>query len=305
MNNHEELKGLKRIAELSIYSSLIITPLSVIFSRITGSVTLVIYFIWAAAAIAVKIFALISVRIMLKENQFMFPNGTGKLENFSSFFFGVSIVPIGAYYLVDSVIRLFSPLHSVTYLLCQVPVALSLLMTMGLKILTIHMIRRDPNPSPILSAYNINFNVSLTSDSFLFLAFLAGYILTVLGYDYLSVRVDPVLSVILSLYMIRVGLPLIIGNFRSLIDLPLPEKDMLKILKVTTEFYKEYSGFGMLFTRQSGKQKIIEIELLFDPGISLEKIMEIEKNMSSRIKQDIPDVHFRLIPKVLLTKHLL
>ena len=305
MNNHEELKGLKRIAELSIYSSLIITPLSVIFSRITGSVTLVIYFIWAAAAIAVKIFALISVRIMLKENQFMFPNGTGKLENFSSFFFGVSIVPIGAYYLVDSVIRLFSPLHSVTYLLCQVPVALSLLMTMGLKILTIHMIRRDTNPSPILSAYNINFNVSLTSDSFLFLAFLAGYILTVLGYDYLSVRVDPVLSVILSLYMIRVGLPLIIGNFRSLIDLPLPEKDMLKILKVTTEFYKEYSGFGMLFTRQSGKQKIIEIELLFDPGISLEKIMEIEKNMSSRINQDIPDVHFRLIPKVLLTKHLL
>ena len=305
MNNHEELKGLKRIAELSIYSSLIITPLSVIFSRITGSVTLVIYFIWAAAAIAVKIFALISVRIMLKENQFMFPNGTGKLENFSSFFFGVSIVPIGAYYLVDSVIRLFSPLHSVTYLLCQVPGALSLLMTMGLKILTIHMIRRDTNPSPILSAYNINFNVSLTSDSFLFLAFLAGYILTVLGYDYLSVRVDPVLSVILSLYMIRVGLPLIIGNFRSLIDLPLPEKDMLKILKVTTEFYKEYSGFGMLFTRQSGKQKIIEIELLFDPGISLEKIMEIEKNMSSRINQDIPDVHFRLIPKVLLTKHLL
>jgi len=304
MNNHEELKGLKRIAELSIYFSLIITPLSVIFSIITGSVTLIIYYIWAAAALAVKIFALISVRIMLKENQFMFPNGTGKLENFSSFFFGVSIVPIGVYYLVDSVIRLFSPLPAVTYLLCQVPVALSILLTLGLKILTIHIIRRDPNPSPILSAYNINFNISLTSDSFLFLAFLAGYILSLIGYDYLSVRVDPVLSVILSLYMIRVGLPLIIGNFRSLIDLPLPEKDMLKILKVTTEFYKEYSGFGMLFTRQSGKQKVIEIELLFDPGISLEKIMQIEKNMSSRINQDIPDVHFRLIPKVLLTKHL-
>ncbi|MCX6240257.1 MAG: cation transporter [Bacteroidetes bacterium] len=299
MNNHEELKGLKRISELSIYSSLIITPLSIIFSMISGSVTLVVYFIWAAAAIAVKIFAMISIRIMMKENQFMFPNGTGKLENFSSFFFGVSIVPIGAYYLVTSIMRLFSPLPVVTYLLCQVPVALSLLLTLGLKILTMRIIRRNQNPSPLLSAYNINFNVSLTSDSFLFLAFLAGYLLSVLGFDYLSAIVDPVLSVILSLYMLRVGLPLIIDNFRSLIDLPLPEKDMLKILKVATEFYKEYTGFGMMFSRQSGKQKVIEIELLFDPGISLQKIMQIEQNMLSRINQDIPDVRFRLIPKVL------
>jgi len=64
--------------------------------------------------------------------------------------------------------------------------------------------------------------------------------------------------------MLKEGLPLITENFRSLIDLPLPEKDMLKILKIATEFYEEYSGFGMLFSRQSGKQKIIEMELFFE-----------------------------------------
>ena len=299
MNNTDELKGLKRISEVSFGTSLIITPLSIVFSVITGSVTLMIYFIWAAIAIAVKIFALISIRIMTKENQFMFPNGTGKLENFSSFFFGVSIVPLGAYYLADSIIRLFLPLKSVTYLLCQVPVALSLLLTLMLIIWTKRVIGQSPNPSPLLKAYFINFKVSITSDSFLFLAFLLGYLLSVFGFNFLSVRVDPVLSVFLSLYMIRVGLPLIINNFRSLIDLPLPEKDMLKILKVASEFYKEYSGFGMLFSRQSGNQKFIEIELLFDPGISLQQIQLIEQKMSSRISQDIPDVRFRLIPKVM------
>ncbi len=70
--------------------------------------------------------------------------------------------------------------------------------------------------------------------------------------------------------------------------------DELKGLKRISEV-----SFGMLFSRQSGKQKFIEIELLFDPGISLEKIKQIEQNMSSRIIQDIPDVRFRLIPKVL------
>jgi divalent metal cation (Fe/Co/Zn/Cd) transporter len=270
---------------------------------ITGSVTLMIYFIWAAAAIAVKIFALVSIRIMMKQNQFMFPNGTGKLENFSSFFFGISIVPLGAYYLASSIGRLFSPLQSVTYLLCQVPVALSLMFTLMLIIWTNRVIRSNHNPSPLLKAYFINFKVSITSDSFLFVAFLSGYLLSVFGYEFLSVRVDPVLSVLLSLYMIRVGLPLIIDNFRALIDLPLPEKDMLKILKVTVEFNSEYSDFGMLFSRQSGKQKFIEIELLFDPGTTLEKISQVERNMASRLNQDMPDIRFRLIPKVLDGKY--
>jgi len=42
------------------------------------------------------------------------------------------------------------------------------------------------------------------------------------------------------------------------------------------------------------------MELFFDPGISLEKIRQIEDHMTLRINQVIPDVRFRLIPKVLI-----
>jgi len=265
---------------------------------LTGSVTLLVYFVWAAAAIAVKLFAYFSIRIMLKENQFMFPYGTGKLENASSFLFGVSIVPMGVYFLVVSVSKMFAPLPSVTYPLCLIPVALSLLLTLMLTVWTRRMIRQSSNPSPLLKAYNVNFKVSLTSDAFLFLAFLAGFLFSLARLDFLSIRVDPVLSVILSLYMIRVGLPLVIDNIRALMDLPLPEQDMLKILKVASEFYSEYSGFGMLYTRQSGKQKFIEMELHFEPGMSLEKIIQMEAQMAERINLSIPDVQFRLIHKL-------
>ena len=75
--------------------------------------------------------------------------------------------------------------------------------------------------------------------------------------------------------MLWMGLPLIIENFRSLIDLPLPEKDMLKILKVSTEFHGEYSGFGMLYTRSSGKVKIFSITLIIFSEISGSKINSI------------------------------
>jgi hypothetical protein len=67
----DELKALKRIAEVSLYSAFGVTALFITFSVITGSVSLLTYFIWAAAAILVKIFALVSIRVMLKENQFL------------------------------------------------------------------------------------------------------------------------------------------------------------------------------------------------------------------------------------------
>lgn len=299
MNFNEEFKSLRMISGISLITSLIITPLSIAFSVITGSVTLLIYFIWAATAIAVKLFALISLQIMQKENLFMFPYGTGKLENFSSFFFGCSIVPVGIYFLIDALVSLFAPLPAVTYLLCLAPVALSFLLTLALLWYADRLLRRHDNPSPLLKAYNVNFRVSLASDGFLMLGFLAGYILSANGAQFLSLRIDPFLSILLSLYMIRVGLPLIIHNFRSLVDLPLPEKEMLKILRVIAGFNHHYSELGLIFSRRSGKHRIVEIELYFPSTAKLQDIYAVEKEMASALQNLIPGLNFRLLPKIL------
>jgi divalent metal cation (Fe/Co/Zn/Cd) transporter len=294
----EELKDLKRISETGFYSSLGITTLFIIFAVITGSTTLLTYFIWALAAIIVRLFALITIRIMLNQNQYLFPYGCGKLENFSSFFFGFAIVPLGIFFLVLSINKFLYPLSEIKYILCQIPIVISFLRSLLLTVWTRRMVKKYADPSPLVKAYYVDFRVALTSDTFLFLAFFAGFLLNILRLNFLSIRVDPFLSVILSLYMIRVGLPLIIDNFRALIDLPLPEKDMLRILKVTTEFYKDFSGFGMLYSRRSGKQKIIEMELFFDSEISFEKISHMEQQMTLRLNSELSNVDFRIIPKL-------
>ncbi len=74
-----ELKDLKRISEMGFHSMLVVNPLFIVFSILTGSVSLLINFIGIAASIIVKLFTLVSIRIMAKENQFMFPYGPGKL----------------------------------------------------------------------------------------------------------------------------------------------------------------------------------------------------------------------------------
>jgi divalent metal cation (Fe/Co/Zn/Cd) transporter len=299
MSTNNELKDLKRINEASLFSVLLLIPITLIISRITGSITLWVVMLWAFAALLVKIFALVSIRIMMKQNRFMFPFGTGKIENFSSFLFGLVTVPFAIYFLIISSFRLISPIAGISYLLCQVPVAVSFIRSVSLSLWTRRILRRTPNPSPLLKANDIDFKICLITDAFMFLAFLSGTLSSFFNLQLLSVRVDPFLTVILSVYMLWTGIPLIVENIRSLFDLPLPEPDMLKILKVSTEFIDGYHGFGMIYSRQSGKNKIAEIELLFDQAVNLSYINQLENKMASRMNDEIPGISFRLIPKLL------
>ena len=62
----------------------------------------------------------------------------------------------------------------------------------------------------------------------------------------LAARVDPFLSVLLSVVMVKSGTRLILDNLRALLDLPLPEPEMLKVMKVLGEFFHSYDGLGRL-----------------------------------------------------------
>ena len=294
----DELKDLKRVAQASLYSILGITTLFITFAVIARSGTLVTYFVWSMAGIAVKVLALLTIGIMLRENQYLFPYGTGKLENSSAFVFGVSIAPVGLCFLVASLLALLEPRGQPSYGLCLVPVAASVTRSVVLNLWLKGILRRHPNPSPLLRSYQTEFRLALMSDSFLIGAFLVGEALHAWHHDFLAARVDPLLSVLLSLVMLQSGTRLIRDNLRALLDLPLPEPEMLKIVRVLTEFYSSYAGLGRLYTRRSGKRAVVEMELAFGPGTTLVQVRELERRMGDRLAGVLPDVTFRVLPTV-------
>ena len=292
------LKDLKKVSEASLFSILGITASFIIFALIAHSETLVTYFIWSMAGIMVKVFGLISIRIMLRENEYLFPYGTGKVENFSAFLFGLSIAPLGLYFLVVSIYKLFYPPGPVSYGLCLIPLVFALTRSSILTLWFKKVLKRHPSPSPLMLSYQADFRVAVISDSFLIGAFIAGWLLSRARLDFIGIRVDPLLSVTLSVIMIKSGTTLIIENMRSLLDLPLPENELLKVVKVMAEFYDSFKGLGSVCTRRSGKFRIIEMELSFDPHIPLLNVSETEQFMAERLSKELPDVRFRIIPKI-------
>ena len=292
------LEDLKKVSEVSLFSILGITALFITFALIAHSETLVTYFMWSMAGIMVKVFGLISIRIMLRENKYLFPYGTGKIENFSAFLFGVSIAPLGLYFLIVSIYKLFVPPGPVSYGLCLIPLAFAVTRSSILTFWLKKMMKRHPNPSPLMLSYQADFRVALISDSFLIAAFIVGWLLSMGRLDFIGIRIDPFLSATLSVIMIKSGTTLIIENMRSLLDLPLPENELLKVVKVMAEFYDSFEGLGRICTRRSGKFRVIEIELMFDPNISLLNVSETEKYMFERLSKELPGVRFRIIPRI-------
>jgi divalent metal cation (Fe/Co/Zn/Cd) transporter len=76
--------------------------------------------------------------------------------------------------------------------------------------------------------------------------------------SWLAIMIDPVVTIILAVYMLVNGSRLIVKNFKSLIDLPLFEKDQMKIMEVLVREFDIFENIGRVYTRRSGNTRFIE-----------------------------------------------
>ena len=147
----------------------------------------------------------------------------------------------------------------------MIPIAVEAARMLVLYVSVSRLARRTQDPSPLLHAYLLDYRVNVLSDCGVLVAFAAGWLLVHNGLGTLGDRMDPLVALAISVYMIWVGVILVRRNFRALMDLPLPEEEQLRVMKVLAAHYADFEAIGTLYTRSSGKQRFVEIELAF-PG---------------------------------------
>ena len=187
---------------------------------------------------------------------------------------------------------------AVAYGLSLLPVGLEALRMLWLYTSVRRLARAAPEMPPLLQAYLLDWRANLLSNCAVLVAFVAGLALVAGGHAVAGDRVDPLLAFGLSLYMIWIGIVLVRRNFRALMDLPLPEQDQLRVTKVLARFSGDYESLGTLYTRASGKARVVEIELGFSGSRSLDDIAAVGDEMRDALAAELPDLEFRVIPRV-------
>jgi len=244
----------------------------------------------------VEIFAFKSIRVIQRSNRFRFPYGTGKLENFTGFLTGALSLPISIYILYFSVVRILSPEETISFTISQIPLLPSLARSIYFFIQSKKLMQKVD--SPLVKSYYIDFKVSTYFDVGLVLAFAMAWVLTYLGKHTIAYYLDPVISFILAIYMGYMGVKQVVGNFRILMDLPLPEEEQLLIMRALAQEYEHYENIGNVFSRRSGQQRFIDIELFLKKDIDLKEIMQLKARMKIKLEEHFGEVKFNLIPLI-------
>lgn len=115
------------------------------------------------------------------------------------------------------------------------------------------------------------------------------------GHAHITYLIDPTISSLLAAYMLLCGVSLTTGNFRVLIDLPLPRDDQLRIMGILPQQYGGYENIGSIYTRFSGGTRFIELQLYLNGELSLEE-MNLGQRIENRLRQHFRDDSFALIP---------
>ena len=249
-------------------------------------------------SLMVYFFAIIALDLSIKDNSYKFPYGTGRLENFISFFQAGLSLP-GAGIVLYSIWKTsVNAPPEISFGYTQIAFLYINLRLVMLKWWANSIMKRSDAYSPILKAYNVYYTICLIETILSAFLLLVALYLQHSGLVLQARVIDILLSVVFATYWIVNSVKVMKENFEALIDLPLKEADQLLILKILAEQFNQYEGIGYIYSRISGRQKIIEIELNFSKSRNLSEIADLQEAMKNGLAQHFSDVKFNLIPVI-------
>jgi ferrous-iron efflux pump FieF len=294
-STQNNMENLKCIIDWAFFSLIPLTVLTLVFGILSDSLTVLTITVDSGLSLIVNFFAFFTIRKILNQNVFTFPYGTGKLENFTSFLYGALLIPSSFFIIYFAISRLITPPEFISFGLTQVPLIPQLLRSLIFFAWSYNLLKKEKNPSPMVHSYYINFKVCTMADLGVTAALITAFVLNYMKMKTVAYSIDPILSLIIAVYMLYNGFSLIKSNFKSIINLPLPEEDQLKIMKVLTTHFDLYDNIGHIYTQRSGKTRFIEFELEMKPTMNINEIMKVKDLFETELKKQFNDIRFSIL----------
>jgi len=293
-----EFVDLQRFVFWTLWTMVLQITFAIIVQIVAGSLTLGAMLIDSATSLFLHIFNLVSVGIILRQNVFSHPYGTGKLENFAGFLYALLAIPGGMWVLYSVYNSYLQPPETANLGLSTLPILFAVIRVVWLFKVVRGIYQRAVHPSPLTHSYLVNLRVTVVMNVLLLTGVLIGYGVSLTDHGGMAVYVDMVIASLQGLYLLYSATQVLLANFVSLIDLPLPEADQMKVLQVLTAHFEAYEDIGNVYTQLSGSTRMVQIELYVKPDTSAAEIQSLSTDMENRLKQHFGKLLFHLIPMV-------
>jgi cation diffusion facilitator family transporter len=100
--------------------------------------------------------------------------------------------------------------------------------------------------------------------------------------------IDPILALLVALYILKVAYDMLRNSFGGLIDVKLPDNEENIIKTTIKEHTGQVVGFHALRTRKAGSQRYIDLHLVLPKDMSIEKAHDICDQVEAEIESRLP-----------------
>lgn len=235
---------------------------------------------------------LISIFFFLRKKlQFRFNYGTGKIEALTALTLEIFdiiglllIIALG----IRNLVRPAGTEHNFVFAI--------IMQTVGLAITPFILIRLKKAMQVRSGKISKTFYLSLKKELLYGIVTMITLIVTFFEEDTIWSRyLSPIVCLVMSIPFFFVVGHHILHSSRDLLDETLEEDQQLKILKILSEFYNEYTALDDVRSRQSGEQIFIDIRLQFEDERTYCELREISQKMEKRLKEEIGECEVNIV----------
>ncbi|AHZ16984.1 cation diffusion facilitator family transporter [Bacillus velezensis] len=280
------MENTSKIAFLSVISNSLVVMLKIVVGIITGSVAILSEAIHSFLDLIAAFIAFISVRISKKPADTGHPYGHGKVENLSGTIETILIFAAGIWMIYECVQKLVNPAP------VHLPVLGIVVMLAGalINLIVSKFVKREAEK--VNSVAMKSNALHLLTDVYTSLGVAASLLVVTLTEWYI---LDPIIGMVLAVYIIYEAFKLMKEAFPPLIDTRLSEEEEKTILKIIETFQQEFIEIHDFRTRRSGPQEYIDFHLVVASHVTIKDVHDlcdrIERDITKEFKQAQVMIH--------------
>jgi cation diffusion facilitator family transporter len=265
-------------ASLSIFTALTLAILKLLTGLFTGSLAVLTSAIDSLLDILMSGINLMAIRHAEQPADEGHPYGHGKFETLATVFQSFVIAASGVWIIYEAIQRMIetSPIKQT-----GIGIAVMSVSTVASIMISRHLRKvAKETDSSALEADALHFSMDVYTN----LALLTGLVLiTFFDLPWL----DPVMSILVAIYILFESLRLLRQGMRDILDEQLPETVRHEIEELINDHKDELFGFHNLRTRRAGSQKLIDFHLTVCKHLSVEEAHDVTEYLEKKIGEKI------------------
>jgi len=275
-------------ARLSLIVVIALIVLKVVVAVITGSISILAQAVDSFLDLFAVVAAFFAVQIAIKPADEEHPFGHGKVENIAAVGQALLIFVAAGLIIYSSVQRIMT---GATVELTEAGIGVMVVSIIASVFLSRHLLKVSQELDSAALQANAH---NIAADVYSAAAVLVGLLIVRLSGGRLSI-LDPIIAILVALYILRVAYTVLRGSFTQLIDVKLPEAEESIIKSCIKEHETEIVDFHKLRTRKAGSQRYIDLHVVIPKDTSIEEAHKlcdcIENDIETRLKNASITIH--------------